>query len=206
MSLRGSVIRVISALAALLLAQPSAAAELSGVVEAMTNQLHARVASGAGMRPVTVLFKGRQARIRFEDDAGRAFELLLPESGVSWLVADDGAVQPLPQARWPLLFDPRRPCAGHGLFADCQPLPAQAVVGRATTGWRYRMPGATGPGATTRGVMWLDAQTGLVLKYRSEGGAGPPRQWQVQSLRQMPVPDSVFAPPGAAAGQAARAR
>ncbi len=78
------------------------------------------------------------------------------------------------------------------MFADCQSQGPGLVAGQNSRHWRYRFSRNTGPGLTSRGDMWLDAETGLVLIYRGETGVGLPQEWRVQSVTYGPLPEDSF--------------
>jgi hypothetical protein len=120
----------------------------------------------------------------------------LPKEGqAGWLLGANEGALPLPHAQWPLLFDVANPCAGLGLSADCRSLGSGVQAGRDAKRWQYRLSGNRGPGMTSRGEMWLDAETGLVLAYRGETGVGQPLEWQVRSVEYAALPDELFALP-----------
>lgn len=190
----------LAALAALLLPVMSRAEELSGTAQVTTNQLGAftRTRPRGAMDEATVFFRGDAVRIQFRDSAGKAYALVLPAgNNGGWIEDAHGNVMPLPLGRWLLHADPGQPCAGQGLFADCQPLGQGLYAGRNARQWRYRLTNATGPGGTRQGRMWLDADTGFVLGYESGAGAGSKKRWQVLSVHYGPLPETLFAPPAA---------
>ena len=182
------------------------AGELSGTARIRTNQLGAftRTQPRGALDEATVFFRGDAVRIEFSDAAGRHRALVLPaDRATGWLEDARGNVLPLPMGRWPLRADPAQPCAGQGMFADCQPAGDGLYAGRNARQWRYRLPNATGPGRTRQGWMWLDADTGFVLAYEGDTGVGADARWEVRSVQYGPLPDALFKPP-AAAGQSAR--
>lgn len=170
---------------------------MEGVAQVMTNQLGAfsRTQVRGAMEPATVYFRGKALRIEFHDRTGRPYAVVLPAAATGgWLQGGGGAL-PLPSARWPLQVDPQQPCAGQGLFAECSDLGAAELAGRQARKWRYRLSNATGPGMTRQGAMWVDIDTGFVLAYHSDTGAGPGKHWQVQTIRYAPQPEALFAAP-----------
>lgn len=188
---RGLVLAACACAGAAAHAQSSA----EGVAQVMTNQLGplTRATPRGKMEPVTVYFREGALRIDFRDAGGKSYRLLLPADGQpGWIVDATGAALPALKARWPLVFDPQAPCAGQGMFANCQSQGPGLVAGQNARHWRYRFTRNTGPGLTSRGDMWLDAETGLVLSYRGETGTGLPQEWQVQSVAYGPLPEGTF--------------
>ncbi|HST45725.1 MAG TPA: hypothetical protein VLK29_10945 [Luteimonas sp.] len=170
--------------------------EPQGVAEVLTNQLGplTRARSRGALEPAKVYFRGKSVRIEFADRDGKAFAMLLPETGqVGWLM-DDASAMPLPNSGLPVVFDGEAPC-GSGMLAQCARTGTGQQAGRDAVHWRYRLPNPTGPGRTSRGTMWLDAETGVVLAYEGEAGVGPARQWRTLSVDYQPVPDSMFEVP-----------
>lgn len=170
-----------------------AAAE--GVAQVSTNQLGplTRARPRGKLEPVTVYFREGAVRIDFHDAAGASYQLLLPGDGrPGWILDAKGTALPAPNAAWPLVFDPDAPCAGQGMFANCQSQGPGLVAGKNARHWRYRFSRNTGPGMTSRGDMWLDAETGLVLAYRGETGVGLAQEWRVQSVSYGPLPEDTF--------------
>ena len=177
------------------------AGELSGTARIRTNQLAAftRTQPRGALDEATVFFRGDAVRIEFSDAAGRHHALVLPaDKATGWLEDARGTVLPLPIGRWSLKTDPAQPCAGQGMFADCQSVGNGIYAGRNARQWRYRLPNATGPGRTRQGWMWLDAHTGFVLAYEGDTGVGANARWQVRSVQYGPLPDAMFKPPAAA--------
>jgi len=177
-------------------------ASAEGVAQVSTNQLGplTRATPRGKLEPVTVYFREGATRIDFRDAAGASYQLLLPGGDKpGWILDGKGAALPAPRAAWPLVFDPQAPCAGQGMFASCQSQGPGLVAGQNARHWRYRFSRNTGPGLTSRGDMWLDAETGLVLAYRGETGAGLPQEWRVQSVTYGPLPEDTFDPPKAVA-------
>ncbi len=188
---RGLVLAVCAGAGAAAHAQSST----EGVAQVMTNQLGplTRASPRGKMEPVTVYFREGALRIDFRDAGGKPYRLLLPGDGQpGWIVDAHGAALPATKARWPLVFDPQAPCSGQGMFANCQSQGPGLVAGQNARHWRYRFTRNTGPGLTSRGDMWLDAETGLVLSYRGETGAGLPQEWQVQSVDYRTLPEHTF--------------
>lgn len=190
----------LAALVASLLPAASRAGELSGTAQVLTNQLggFTRTQPRGALDEAIVYFRGDAVRIQFHDSAGKAYALVLTGKAGAWLEDARGNALPLPMARWPLHADPARPCAGQGLFADCQPIGEGVYAGRNARQWRYRLANATGPGRTRQGQMWLDADTGFVLGYESDTGAGVKASWLVRSVQYGPLPEALFKPPSAA--------
>ena len=177
------------------------AGELSGTAQVVTNQLAAftRTQPRGALDEATVFFRGDALRIEFSDASGATHALVLPaDKAMGWLEDARGNVLPLPVGRWPLRADPAQPCAGQGLFADCQPAGEGIYAGRSARQWRYRLANATGPGGTRQGRMWLDADTGFVLAYEGETRVGANARWQVRSVQYGPLPAAMFKPPAAA--------
>lgn len=175
-----------------------------GVAQVMTNQLGplTRASPRGKMEPATVYFREGALRIDFRDADGKSLRLLLPADGQpGWIVDAKGAALPAAKTRWPLVFDPQAPCAGQGMFANCQSQGPGLVAGQNARHWRYRFTRNTGPGLTSRGDMWLDAETGLVLSYRGETGAGLPQEWQVQSVDYGVLPEDTFDLPKSVTGR-----
>lgn len=188
---RGMVLAVCACAGVAAHAQSSA----EGVAQVMTNQLGplTRATPRGKLEPVTVYFREDALRIDFSDAAGKSYRLLLPGAGQpGWIVDAKGTALPALKARWPLVFDPQAPCAGQGMFANCQSQGPGLIAGQNARHWRYRFTRNTGPGLTSRGDMWLDAETGLVLSYRGETGAGLPQEWQVQSVDYRTLPEGTF--------------
>lgn len=169
-----------------------------GVAEVMTNQLGAlsRIQPRGASQRVTVYFREDATRIEFNDSTGARYALLLPAGAAAgWIVGATGGLMPVPGMRWPLHFDPVQPCAGQGMFANCQAGEAGTRAGRAARQWRYRLTNATGPGSTRQGTMWLDQDTGLVLAYTGQTGLQQQQRWEVQRVTYGPQPDALFQPP-----------
>lgn len=181
-----------------------AAAPFAGTAEVLTNQLGAltRTSPRGTMEPAQVFFRDGALRIHFRDNAGGRYALVLPEgAALGWIIGADGGVMPVPGMHWPLRFDPGAPCAGRGMFADCQRVEHGVYAGRNAVRWRYRLPNPVGPGMTRQGSMWLDAETGLVLAYEGRTGLGRPQRWEVRELRYGPQPPAIFEPPAEAAAR-----
>lgn len=180
---------------------PACADGFSGTAEVLTNQLGAltRTTPRGALEPVRVFFRDDSLRLQFRDNAGEDYVLLLPDGApVGWILGASGGVMPVPGMRWPLRFDAGQPCAGHGMFAECQRIETGVYAGRNAVRWRYRLPNPTGPGLTRQGHMWLDAETGFVLAYAGRTGLGREQRWEVRQLRYGPQPAELFEPPGAA--------
>lgn len=187
-----------TAMLMLMLPVPGGAAAglpLSGVAEVATDQF-GHAAGPAAPARVTVYFRGDDLRIEFDDDQG-AHRALLAVRGapVAWVMDGHAGAMPVANTPWPLRFDPGAPCDGLGMFADCQAIERGKVAGRDAVQWRYRLSSPRGPGRSSRGSMWLDAQTGFVLGYSADTGTGRPRQWRVEQVRYGTVPDALFDPP-----------
>ena len=81
------------------------------------------------------------------------------------------------------------------MFANCQSRGSDTQAGRPVRRWRYRFPDAKGPGRTVAGEMWIDAETGLVLRYVGTARVGgTPREWRVTSIVYGPVPNAMLEP------------
>jgi hypothetical protein len=174
----------------------------SGVAEVMTNQLGglSRISPRGAWQQVTVYFRDDAMRVQFEDATGAQYALILAKDApTGWIVGQRGGAMPVPGMHWPLRFDPQQPCAGLGMFADCQPGQTGLHAGRPARQWRYRLANGKGPGMTRQGTMWLDTETGLVLSYRGRTGLEEQQQWEVQRVRYGPQPDALFQPPEPAA-------
>ncbi|WP_369915383.1 hypothetical protein AB8810_01795 [Xanthomonas sp. NCPPB 3005] len=182
------------------LAERARAEELpfSGVAEVMTNQLSglSRIRPKDAPQPVTLYFRDDALRVQFKDASGTPYALILTKDAtIGWIVGQQGDGMPVPGMRWPLRFDPEQPCAGLGMFADCQRADTGVHAGRPAVQWRYRLSNASGPGMTRQGTMWLDRDTGLVLAYRGKTGLQQQQQWDIQRVEYRPQPDALFQPP-----------
>lgn len=196
--MRRYLVRTAMMLSLVLCASHAATAQqvpAEGVAQVLTNQLGpmTRASPRGKLEPVTVYFREGAVRVDFRDASGASFQLLLPGEGQpGWFVGAKGAAMPAPNAKWPLVFDPLAPCAGQGMFASCQGQGQGLVAGQNARHWRYRFSRNSGPGMTSRGDMWLDAETGLVLSYRGETGVGLAQEWRVQSVTYGPLPEDTF--------------
>lgn len=170
-------------------------ASAEGVAQVSTNQLGplTRASPRGKLEPATVYFREGAVRIDFHDAGGKSYRLVLPgDDQPGWILDAKGAVLPVPKAGWPLVFDPQAPCAGQGMFANCQSQGPGLVAGQNAKHWRYRFTRNSGPGLTSRGDMWLDTETGLVLAYRGETGVGLQQEWRVSSVTYQALPEDMF--------------
>ena len=164
-------------------------------------------AGGQATRHYTVLLRGEAIRIQPETTQGMpASSTYLLKTGPgpgAWLRDDaNGMALPVPDASGPYWYDPRDPCARIG--GRCEPAPPEVIAGQFVRGWRYRA-SPQGPDGSRDGVLWLDAETGLLLGYRAGSTAGQePRRMQVTEVLYEPMPADLFTAPGEDAGQVAR--
>ncbi|WP_221236271.1 hypothetical protein [Xanthomonas sp. 3307] len=173
-------------------------AAFSGVAQVTTNELGglSRIQPRGAAQPVTVYFRDDALRIQFKDASGKPYALILAKDApTGWIVDQQGGAMPVPGMRWPLRFDPDQPCAGLGMFADCQRSDSGLRAGRPAVQWRYRLANPDGPGRTRQGTMWLDRETGLVLAYRGKTGLQQQQQWDIQRVDYGAQPDALFQPP-----------
>ncbi|MXV05732.1 MULTISPECIES: hypothetical protein [unclassified Xanthomonas] len=173
-------------------------AAFSGVAQVSTNELGglSRIQPRGAAQPATVFFRDDALRIQFQDASGRSYALILAKGApTGWIVGQQGGAMPVPGMRWPLRFDPEQPCAGLGMFADCQRGDSGLRAGRDAVQWRYRLANPDGPGRTRQGTMWLDRETGLVLAYRGKTGMEQQQHWDIQRVDYGPQPDALFQPP-----------
>ncbi len=117
--------------------------------------------------PVTVYLQGDAVRVDFAGPNGeRGLMLHDAASQEGWLVSlEEGLAVPIGAAGLHELWvDPQEPCANIGV--RCQPMGERFVAGTLATGWRYRNAEGRGPGGTSEGDFWLDAEHGVILAYR----------------------------------------
>lgn len=171
-----------------------------GVATVLTNEFGplTRASPRGRLEPVRLYFRGSASRSEFKGGNGETLAFVAPGGSAAGWLTDGAAVIPLPGAGHPLVVDPGEPCAGKGLFADCRKIAEVTYAGRPAHHWRYRLANNVGPGRTRSGEMWLDAETGLVLRYRGQGGLGPVKEWRVEQVDYGPVPDALFDVPAGA--------
>lgn len=144
----------------------------------------------------TVRLHGDAIRIEFDDgpDAG-SYLLNTGTFGRGWIVNPAGNYRlPIADASGPYWLDPQQPCAHIG--GRCSPAHGEFIAGRLARGWRYER-ADRGPDGTTRGTLWVDTQTGLLLGYRgSAGNGGRERTLRVTAVGFEPQPRELFELPG----------
>jgi|GEM_PF-530616 len=194
---------------AVLPARGSDAVETESTPPAARLRLHVDGGGGGALgatavgRRFAVLLRG--PAIRIQPDAGEdrtppsTYLLKLGPAPGAWLrdEASDIAV-PVPDASGPYWYDPANPCATTG--GRCDPAPPDVIAGRLVRGWNYRG-SPRGPDGSRDGVLWLDADTGLLLGYRArlQDGRGT-RRMQVDEVAYGPLPASLFEVPSQATG------
>ena len=180
-------------------AAASASADEAGsvTIEASGHGLGGVRASGSGGPALTLRLKGERMRV----DLGREGSVLIDlHGGAAWLLAPDGTAA-IPVARTgfeALRVDPASPC--RVMQARCERAPADIVAGVAADGWHYRDASGRGPDGTSRGTLWIDPASGLVLAFHGEvPGRADRRAMRALTLTRTPIDDALRQPPGAAA-------
>lgn len=144
---------------------------------------------------VRIYLQDGAVRTEFEGASGQSGVILsLAERG-NWWLSDDGK-QALPVqdgAPKHLLINADDPCASMGGSARCERIQSRVIAGVLAQGWRYRQARGLGAGGSSRGELWVDSETGLVLAYRGHGRTRRERSsFQAGSVSYGPLSDSLF--------------
>lgn len=180
---------------------PAVAAEADASI---TFEATTRGLSGAGANArITVRARGDGLRVDLHGAPGRGDQGSLvvdPDSGGAFLLSPDGGTAiPLAKTGFEALrVDPDAPCAR--MQADCERAPGDIVAGLPVEGWHYDDADGRGPDGTSRGTLWLDRASGMVLAFRGEvtGRAGR-REMRATTVSRAALDMAVFLPPDATA-------
>lgn len=162
-------------------AQPAAVqARIEATVEGFGN-----LAPRGTDKPIAVtLHIGREAvRADFHFDTPGPDVYLLKHDGQprAWWISPQGRYMiPVNDATGPYRYDLRHPC--DTVQGRCSPAPGEFIAGRLARGLHYA-DARRGPDGTTRGTLWIDSQTGLLLGYRGTvGNRGETRSLRVRQV------------------------
>ncbi|WP_053096245.1 hypothetical protein [Frateuria defendens] len=190
------------ALAAWLFAFPLQAVEKPGLRQQVVVSGDGIPSAGSGKREgvlaETIYLSGERVRVDF--DAGPCWRgRVLRDATHAWLQWQD-ARQPVPADGFRVgamtRLDPVRPCWEPGL--SCGRTDNRLVAGRSANGWRYRYAGHKGPFGTDQGVLWVDAETGLLLAFDGRDPGGHRYRMETVSLERLLLDEALFAGPDSA--------
>jgi hypothetical protein len=198
--IRGAVIRggaVMACITFALLAPCLRAADLPDVkIDAVLEGSGIRtMAHRDGVAAETIWIKGDRTRVDFDAGENRRGRILRG-GGHAWLLmsTSDRAL-PADHVRIGAItrLDVRKPCWDIG-FA-CTPEEDRRIAGRPAHGWRYRDAGRAGPDGTDSGVLWIDAEYGLLLAFNAKDTAEKTHRMDATAIRFADIPDDTFALP-----------
>jgi hypothetical protein len=151
--------------------------------------------SGNNMIAETVRLKSQAVRVDF-DGGSRLRGSIYKLGDRTWLLPA-GSSHALPVAHMPLAsvtqLDPVKPCWQLGFF--CQHVDDRLIAGRRASGWRYDHAGRAGPVGTDSGVMWIDAQYGILLGLAAEDTSRRAYRMEAVSIQFAAIPGEVFKVP-----------
>lgn len=189
----------LAAVLALLLAAPALAqsqgvqARLEGTVEG-----YGSLAPRTTRKPIPVTLhtsaEGMRAEFHFSTGGSDAYLLKRAEEPRAWWISPKGRYMvPANDASGPYWYDLRQPC--DTLQGRCFPAQGEFIAGRLAKGVRYDN-ARNGPDGTTRGVLWIDSQTGLLLGYRGTvGNRQDSRGFRARQVSYKPLDPALFQKP-----------
>jgi hypothetical protein len=146
----------------------------------------------AGALVETIWLKGSRERLDFDGGPNMRGRILRDDQH-AWLL-QPGVNRVLPADNVPLgsvtRLDAKSPCSGLG-FA-CQRVDDRLIAGRRANGWRYSDAGRSGPNGTDSGVLWVDAQYGIVLAFNAKDVDQRTYHMETASIDFSNVPESTF--------------
>jgi hypothetical protein len=149
-------------------------------------------APGTGAMVETIWLKGTRERVDFDGGPNMRGRILRDDQH-AWLL-QPGVDRVLPADNVPLgsvtRLDPKRPCWGLG-FA-CERVDDRLIAGRRASGWRYGNAGRSGPNGTDSGVLWVDAQYGILLAFNAKDVDQRTYHMETASIDFAGVPESTF--------------
>lgn len=149
----------------------------------------------AGVAGETIWIKGDKARVDFDAGAGRRGRILRG-GGHAWLLMSTSSrALPADHVRMGAItrLDVRKPCWNLGF--PCTPVENRRIAGRLAHGWRYHHAGHAGPDGTDSGVLWIDAEYGLLLAFNAKDAAEQTHRMETTAIVFGPLPDDAFALP-----------
>lgn len=151
---------------------------------------------GKRVLPETVYLK--QGLMRLELKAPGEDGYVLRSDQAIWLVNEKAQVAiPMGKAGnlQRFVYDPARPCGDFP--GTCEKGETKRIAGRASTGWKFRHAGNSGPDGADNGTFWIDDELGLLLGYDARDMEGRALGWTVTSVTFTQLPESLFELPKA---------
>ncbi len=147
---------------------------------------------------LTVRTSAEAMRADFHFDGGGSDVYLLKRNDEprAWWISPQGRYMiPVNDASGPYWYDPRRPC--DSVQGRCTPAQGEFIAGRLAKGLNYDH-ARHGPDGTTRGTLWIDNETGLLLAYRGTvGNRQDSRSFRAARVSYEPVDAAAYAKPDA---------
>lgn len=147
--------------------------------------------------PIVLHRQDDRTRVDFRGPRGQRGMLLHDaRSGNAWLISlDEAAALPISNPGFDnLVVDPQDPCAH--MRVRCDATPSRFVAGRTVRGWRYRGAQGRGPGGTSEGRFWVEAEHGVVVAYSGrKRGLDKKYEMEATSISFGELPEALFQPP-----------
>lgn len=191
---RLSLIALTLLIAGSLQAQPQ---EIQAHIEATVEGI-GNLAPRSTDKPIAVTLRtsGAGLRVDFHFDSGGSDVYLLKRTGEprAWWISMKGRYMiPANDASGPYWYDVRHPC--DAVQGRCSPAPGEFIAGRLAKGLTY-VDARTGPDGTTRGTLWIDSETGLLLAYRGTvGNRQENRSFRAKQVMYEAIDATLFAMP-----------
>lgn len=145
---------------------------------------------------ITLHTSSDNLRVDFHFDGSGSDVYLLKRGGEprAWWISPRGNYMiPVTDASGPYWYDVRRPC--DSVQGRCSAAPGEFIAGRLAKALHYQ-DARNGPDGTTRGTLWIDTETGLLLAYRGTvGNRQDTRSFRARQVRYEPIDATLFAMP-----------
>ena len=192
----------LAALALALLAAGAAQAQPRGMqarIEA-TVEGYGNLAPRGTDKPIRLTLRtgadGMRADFHFDSGSSDVYLLKRYDEPRAWWISPRGRYMiPANDASGPYWYDMRRPC--DSVQGRCSPAPGEFIAGRLARGLNYDH-ARRGPDGTTRGTLWIDSETGLLLAYRgTRGNRQDSRSFRASRVSYEPLDAAAYARPDA---------
>lgn len=137
-----------------------------------------------------------RADFHFDDGGSDVYLLKRNDEPRAWWISPQGRYMiPVNDASGPYWYNPHRPC--NSVQGRCTPAQGEFIAGRLAKGLNYDH-ARHGPDGTTRGTLWIDNETGLLLAYRgSVGNRKDSRSFRATRVSYEPIDATAYAKPDA---------
>lgn len=138
--------------------------------------------------------EGMRADFHFDTGSSDVYLLKRNDEPRAWWISVQGRYMiPANDASGPYWYDVQRPC--DSVQGRCTPAQGQFIAGRLAKGVNYDH-ARHGPDGTTRGTLWIDSETGLLLAYRgTHGNRQDSRSFRASRVDYEPLDAAAFAKP-----------